>query len=214
MAGILYGVERSEWVLEGETDVDKTGLMFGVYGGNRGNSYFTSGLALATAYTNELTSETGATAEVDSQRILLSATASSYRGSETSQAGVIPYVSLMYTHEVLEPFTFSDGTSVEETTQSLGRISAGLEYATDQANGARFVIRGQLNGYFDIDEIVLSNGQTYRPGEDISGSLTLGWAFDPNEDSNSTARADITLSGIGDETIEEVRTDFSWIREF
>jgi hypothetical protein len=212
VTGLLFGIENSSWTYENESDVTKTGFSFGYYGANRVNGLLLTGSAIMTLASNDFVSNTGATADASSRRIMLTGQISGQHDS-TGGASISPYVSLLYASESTSAFVFSDGVPSEKGTSRIGKVSVGLEYAAavDPRRG-QFIVRGELGQTFGADDIVLNDGSVYTPNKDVVGSLTLGWISNPGTDSK--ARIELTFGELGNDENGEISLDGTWDRHF
>ncbi len=212
VSGLLYGLETSSWDYEDETDLDKTGLFGGYYVGRTWDRLLFSGAAVLTVANNAYTADDGASADTTSWRLMFTGSVSDERRLD-SGAFLAPYASFMYANEILEAFTFSDGTSSDEDRASVGEISVGVEYLTaPDPHLGQFLVRGSLDKVFGTDAITLSTGETYSPNDDVAGSVTFGWL--PHLGTDSAMSLELTIGQLGNEEKTEVRMDGTWDRQF
>ncbi len=212
VSGLLYGLEASSWDYEDETDVDKTGLFGGYYAGRTWDRLLLSGAVVLTVANNAYIADDGASADATSWRLMLVGSLSDERRLETG-AVIAPYTSFLYANETLEAFSFSDGTTSNQDSASVGEISAGVEYLTaPDPHLGQFLIRGSLDKVFGTDAVTLTTGETYVPSEDISGSVTFGWL--PHLGTDSAMSVELTIGQLGNDEKTEVRMDGTWDRQF
>ena len=213
VSGLLYGVETSSWDYEDETDVDRTGFSLGYYSAQQSDGLTFSGSAILTLSQNDFVSVSGATGDANSQRLIFKGNISGARALQNRQGLLTPYVSLMYATESLEAFTFSDGTTSDDSTTHIGRFGLGVEYATEpNALGSRFLVRGELSQVFGAQAVTLSDGEVYSPNEDPVGSVTFGWSARTGTD--TTAQIELTFGELGNSEREEIRLDGTVDRRF
>ena len=213
VSGLLYGVETSSWDYDEETDVDRTGFSLGYYSAESISGLTFSGSAIFTLSQNDFVSESGATGDANSQRLIFKGSISGERELDRRRGLLKPYVNLMYATEDLAAFTFSDGTSSDDSATQIGRFGFGLEYTTvPDTSGNRFLVRGELSQVFGTDTIRLSDGEVYSPNEDPVGSVTFGWLTRAGPD--TSAQIELTFGELGNSEREEIRLDGSVDRRF
>ena len=124
-----------------------------------------------------------------------------------------PFVNLVYATEQTAAFTFSDGKTSNQNDASIGKVSAGVEYTTADIPGTgKFLFRGEVGQVFGAQAVLLSDGATYTPNTNPSGSLTVGWMSSAGSD--TAARVELTLGELGNGQATEVRLDGTWDRKF
>ena len=211
--GLLYGAESSRWNYQQETDVDRSGVSIGVYGGRRFGEIELSGSFILTASANDFTATSGATADADSTRFMLTASVRGEAETYDNGATLTPLFNLLFAQEDTDAFTYSDGTTSEAGTASVGKMSGGLEYMTKaHPTRGRYLVRGELGRVFGAETVTLSDGSEYTPNEDLAGSVTFGWLPTPTDDTQ--ARIELTIGELGNGENEEIRLDGTWDRSY
>ena len=211
VAGLIYGIEVSEWTYEDEPDVDRTGLSFGYYQGKSFDDLIATGSAILTVSNNEFLDEQDATGDALSTRLLLNG---ELRGKQQYEDGssLVPFANLFYAIESMDDFQYSNGSWVDAATVTVGRYSLGVEYQSKAHTQGRYVIRGSLGQTFGAEEITLSDGTVYTPNEDVTGTVTFGWHPPPQGDSRTSI--ELTIEGLGDSDSEVIRLDGNWDRAY
>ncbi len=214
VAGLLYGAETSRWNYDEESDVDRTGISVGVYGGRRFKEIELNGSAILTASANDFTSTSGATADANSTRLMLTASVRGEAEAFGDGGGTLtPLFNLLYAHEETESFTYSDGTVSDAGTSAIGKMSGGIEYmSAAHPKHGRYLVRGEVGRVFGAETVTLSDGSEYTPNEGLAGSVTFGWIPKATEDGQ--ARIELTIGELGNGENSEVRLDGSWDRRY
>ena len=210
-AGVMVGAEYGTWDYDTEADVTKTGLTVGLYGGRSYEGVGVTGSLSLTHLENDYTKTNGATASASSFRAVISGAVNGMHQLE-SGASVTPYVGYMYAREELEGFTYSDGQASAATTAEIGRVSLGLDYVTAPGEHGQFVYGASLNKTSGLDTITLSNGSTFTPSEEATGTVKIGW-FRETE-AGTYQRIDLTIAQLGNDDLSEVRLESIIERDF
>ncbi len=211
VSGLLYGVETSSWTYEDEPDVDRDGLSVGYYLGQSFEDLTATGSVVFTVSNNAFVDENDATASANSTRLLVTG---ELRGNQAfdNGASLSPFVNMFVAAEETNDFTYSDGGEVSGATTTVGRVSLGVEYRSQETDTGTYLVRSTMGQTFGTDAVTLSDGSEYSPNTDLTGSLTLGW--EPQDQAGSQARVELTLDGIGDQDSETYRLDGYWDRPF
>ncbi len=212
VSGLLYGAEASSWNYDGETDVDRAGASIGYYSARRAGDLIYTGSSIVTLSRNEFESETDATGNANSLRLILKGELS---GQQALPDGgtLTPFTEVLYSTETLDSFTFSDGITSDEAQVSIGRLGSGVEYITPELPEiGRLTLRGELSQVFGAEDVTLSDGTIYSPNEAPVGAISVGWIG--NNDDGSTTRIDLTFGELGNDENEEIRLDGTWDRSF
>ncbi len=213
VGGLLYGAETSSWDYDEETDVDRTGFSIGYYNAQVRDGLTYSGSAVATFTHNRFVNTLNATGDAGSRRLILKGSVSGEALRDEIDGNLRGYIDLMYATETLNAFTFSNGTTSAQSTTNIGRVGVGLEYTTvPDADGGRFLVRGELSQVFGADDVTLSDGEVYSPNQSAVGAVTFGWITRPNAD--TSAQVEVTFGELGNDEKQEIRLDGNVDRKF
>ena len=209
--GFAFGVEQGEWDYSGQTDVTKTGLSAGLYGGRALGTLTLTGSAMLTLFNNDYVNEQDQTASSDSSRLMVSGRVS--RPHQFARgASLTTYAELMYAHEDMDGYSYDDTARHRGTTADVGEVSLGAQYTTAVREGiGSFSIRGEVGSTFGMDALRVSD-VTYTPHDGVSGEISFGWQSDGLGDVSGSA--DVTIGKIGDSDREELRLNNTWERVF
>ena len=210
LAGVTVGAEYGEWDYEDETDVTKTGVSLGVYGGQRlGAAGLVTGTLTITRFVNELTHTDFGIAEVDSRRIM---TSLGYSQQFGSGIGTVyrPYINATYAFEELPEYQYSEAfTPIPESEAEVGEVSLGLEMQSLQDGGGSMFARFEASQAFGTGEVELSDGTIITPFDEVTGSVSLGVSRPAGA---TTSSVEVSVNDIGNDAREEVTVDAQWER--
>ena len=210
--GYALGLEQGDWDYDNESDITKTGLSAGLYGGTSLEDGDLVGSALLTRFRNDHRNTDGEDATSSSHRLLVSGT---FSRAQVMGAGatLTPFAEAVYAYERLGSYSYDGLTTYEGTSADVGEISLGTQYhRTLGPSGGTLIVRGEIERSFGTGTITLSDGETYSPNTSPTGEISVGWTS--GLASETISSVSLTVGGIGNDDREEVQLEGAWDRAF